>query len=950
MKHSTRANCATSSARIAYRRARAIAHNLLPHLHSTASYSVIALVGAATIALTSSVRADDYHFIGKNVLLDNWGKPTSWAEGKTPGATDRAIISGTATGILPSVGSTIGSIWITETSALRTFNQATSAATITINGIDGTGVVSDANRMINFFRGTNLGGNISIQATNEAGGGFSFYPPPVGSGAKGFLDTNGYTLTFDPVNAANVMNVTGGYEIIGSGNLIKTGAGLLSIEGYTNNTAHTSSPAVYSGSTWIQQGTLSLIGTASLRNSSNVRVDGILDISATADGLYDPLGIPGGTSVAVLTGNGGILLGARNLALNEGGSDFAGQISGTGKLIFQQGTSALTGESTYSGGTDINNARLNTGNAKAFGSGTVTMQGNATLGFLTDGMTLDNKVVLANGSTSTIDTGAFIGTLAGDISGNGSLTKQGNGTLTVAGSNSYTGSTNVLAGVLRADAENTLSAASAVDLATGATLDLNGNGQTIAGLSNAGTIKFGTKAGTTLTVAGNYAGNGVIVLNTVLGGDDSPTDRLVIAGDTSGSSTLQVNNLKGEGAPTVEGVKIIDVAGSSDGTFSLNGDYEIQGEQAIVAGAYAYQLHKNGKADTTDGDWYLRSTLKPKAADPITPPTSTKPLYQAGAPLYEAYPQVLQALNGLSSLQQRVGDRYWVVQGSNGTTSTVRSSVWGRIEGAHNRLMPNSTTTLTAYDVDTYKMQAGLDGQFVDGDSGRLIGGLTAQYGKASADVWSVFGDGTIDTEGYGLGATLTWYGNSGTYVDGQVQANWFDSDLSSVTAERGMTDSNKGFGYALGMEAGKRFAVAPGWTLTPQAQLIYSSVDFNSFNDTFGARVSLKDGDSLNGRLGLSADYRESWQAANGLVSSANVYGIVNLYYEFLDGARTDLAGTGLGIRNERFWGGVGLGSTYSWFGGKYSFYGEGLLKTSLVHPSDSFGVNGTVGFKVSF
>ncbi|KAB2667446.1 autotransporter outer membrane beta-barrel domain-containing protein [Brucella tritici] len=528
---------------------------------------------------------------------------------------------------------------------------------------------------------------------------------------------------------------------------------------------------------------MTLIGTASLRNSSNVHVDGILDISATADGLYDLLGIPGGTSVAVLAGNGSILLGARNLTLNEGGSDFAGQISGTGKLIFQQGTSALTGESTYSGGTDIIDARLNTGNAKALGSGTVTMQGNATL-------------------------------------------------------------------------------------------DLNGNGQTIAGLSNAGTIKFGTKAGTTLTVAGNYTGNGVIVLNTVLGGDGSPTDRLVITGDTSGSSTLQVNNLKGEGAPTVEGIKIIDVAGSSDGTFSLNGDYEIQGEQAIVAGAYAYQLHKNGKADTTDGDWYLRSTLKPKAADPITPPTSTKPLYQAGAPLYEAYPQVLQALNGLSSLQQRVGDRYWVAQGS----------------------------------------------------------------------------DGTIDTEGYGLGATLTWYGNSGTYVDGQVQANWFDSNLSSVTAERGMSDGNKGLGFTVGLETGKRFAAAPNWTLTPQAQLIYSSVDFNSFNDTFGVRVSLKDGDSLNGRLGLSADYHESWQAANGLVSSANVYGIVNLYYEFLDGARTDLAGTGLGIRNERFWGGVGLGNTYSWFGGKYSLYGEGLLKTSLAHPSDSFGENGTVGFKVSF
>jgi fibronectin-binding autotransporter adhesin len=85
-------------------------------------------------------------------------------------------------------------------------------------------------------------------------------------------------------------------------------------------------------------------------------------------------------------------------------------------------------------------------------------------------------------------------------------------------------------------------------------------------------------------------------------------------------------------------------------------------------------------------------------------------------------------------------------------------------------------------------------------------------------------------------------------------------------------------------------------------------------------------------------------------LISSTSVYGIANLYYEFLDGARVSLAETGLSTENDRFWGGVGFGGTYSWSGGKYSLYGEGLLKTSLAHPSDSFGVNGTVGLKVSF
>lgn len=47
-------------------------------------------------------------------------------------------------------------------------------------------------------------------------------------------------------------------------------------------------------------------------------------------------------------------------------------------------------------------------------------------------------------------------------------------------------------------------------------------------------------AGNTLNINGNYAGTegGVISLGSVLASDDSLTDKLVITGDTTGSSTL----------------------------------------------------------------------------------------------------------------------------------------------------------------------------------------------------------------------------------------------------------------------------------------------------------------------------------------------------------------------------------------------------------------------------
>src|SRR5690606_10404300 len=122
---------------------------------------------------------------------------------------------------------------------------------------------------------------------------------------------------------------------------------------------------------------------------------------------------------------------------------------------------------------------------------------------------------------------------------------------------------------------------------------------------------------------------------------------------------------------------------------------------------------------------------------------------------------------------------------------------------------------------------------------GSLVAGLSAHYGTISASIDSIFGDGKISTTGYGLGAGTTWYGNSGFYVDGQAQATWYDSDLSSRTAGVGrLASGNNAFGYGLSLETGQRMTLDPKWSLTPQAQLSYSSVDFDRFTDPFGAQV----------------------------------------------------------------------------------------------------------------
>ncbi|WP_230349183.1 autotransporter outer membrane beta-barrel domain-containing protein, partial [Brucella intermedia] len=214
--------------------------------------------------------------------------------------------------------------------------------------------------------------------------------------------------------------------------------------------------------------------------------------------------------------------------------------------------------------------------------------------------------------------------------------------------------------------------------------------------------------GTVLNIAGDYAGNdGTLHMSAVLGDDDSLADRMNVSGNTSGTSKIDITNRQGFGDKTVNGIEIINVGGNSDGVFTLNG----------------------------------------------------------AAPVYETYNATLQALNKLPTLQQRVGERY-VNADNNASASastdqplageTDSKAIWGRIEGAHNRLEVGSTAGTLHQDINTVILQAGVDGQFYEGENGRLIAGITGQYGKARSNIDNRTGDGSgsIDTQGWGLGAT----------------------------------------------------------------------------------------------------------------------------------------------------------------------------------------------------
>lgn len=156
------------------------------------------------------------------------------------------------------------------------------------------------------------------------------------------------------------------------------------------------------------------------------------------------------------------------------------------------------------------------------------------------------------------------------------------------------------------------------------------------------------------------------------------------------------------------------------------------------------------------------------------------------------------------------------------------------------------------------------------------------------------------------------------------------------------------GQGYDLSLEAGRAFAAGQGLSFTPQAQITYSSVDFDSFTDPLATAVSLGKGDSLKARTGVALDHKHGWQDDHGQGHSLRFYGVANISYEFLDGTSARVAGVSVGGRDERLWGEMTLGGGYDF--GRYSVFGEASADTSLSDFGDSYGFRGSAGFRMRF
>ncbi len=542
---------------------------------------------------------------------------------------------------------------------------------------------------------------------------------------------------------------------------------------------------------------------------------------------------------------------------------------------------------------------------------------------LTEGLSWNATATSATPAHGTFTLGAGdsfeVTSVLGDKTGNGdwdgkTLTKLGAGKLTLSGVNTYTGDTNVQEGTLWLAGDGTIGevgSQQAVNVASGATFG-GSNGTTVNGkVTNEGTLVFGdseetgaiftlngdlvnmgtiasgstsSTPGNTLYVDGNYTGNGgSLYLNTVLGDDDSATDKLVITGDASGTTDLYINGI-GDGAQTTNGIEVVDVGGvSTSDAFVLKNE--------VNAGLYTYRLYWN----ESDNDWYLASKAQSDDDDSggddtpsdggddggnvtppddggdggnvtppddggdggdVTPPDDggdVAPQYRADIGAYMGNQWMARNLQ-MQTLYDREGSQYRNADGS----------VWARFKAGK----AESEAVSGNIDMDSNYSQFQLGGDILAWGNGQqsVTVGVMASYinadtdstGNRGADGSQFTSSGNVD--GYNLGVYATWFADaqthSGAYVDSWYQYGFYNNSVESGDAGSESYDSTAN---AVSLETGYRYdiALSNGNTvsLTPQAQVVWQNYSADSVKDNYGTRIDGQDGDSWTTRLGLRVD-----------------------------------------------------------------------------------------------
>jgi len=402
----------------------------------------------------------------------------------------------------------------------------------------------------------------------------------------------------------------------------------------------------------------------------------------------------------------------------------------------------------------------------------------------------------------------------------------------------------------------------------------------------------------------NIGANSHIEMNTFInsGGiwTNQYTDRLFILGNVNGKTLLKINEMAGSsGASTSlhgtnaahEGISLAQVSGAAQqDSFYLEGGYMTLAGKPYVHRLYAFGPGSSyGAADigqqqvggTTHWDYRLQNEfirnrhgwavqVVPQVASYLTAPTA---LFQAG------FMDVGNLHNRLGEVRQSAA-----IEGEEPTKS--RGNFFLRGYGGDYDYHSDLSAIHYGYDADIRyaAVQAGGNLYGFDTAGGRMLFGLAGSYGdlafspdrldsrKTSMDVWSA-------------AAYASWLGNDGLYIDTILSYGGFSGSVSTQRYDH--TAKLKGNSFTASIEAGQSFALgSDGWSIEPQAQLIYQRLSFDRAHDIDDFAIVLGSPDQWVGRLGGKLSKELAVENMERFI----VYGKLNLIHGFSGGDRVFL------------------------------------------------------------
>ena len=480
----------------------------------------------------------------------------------------------------------------------------------------------------------------------------------VGSGLLGNGTYSGDIVmnSFNGTNASLIFSnsaaqTLSGDLVIGNGSLTINGTGFVSSNrSFVGHEVGNSGTVSVSSGTWTNNILrIGNNGTASVTISGTGNVtssDGSVGQLVSGNGMVNVIG-------GTWTDNGTLIIG------NSGTGSLT--ISGTGNVTSSNGMvgryASSNGTVNVIGGTWTNSGNLTIGSNN--GTASVTINGTGTVivgGTLSRGA--NGAINLESGGTLQIGTGSTTGTLAtnltnngtvifnrsndstlsSNISGTGALTKNGSGNLTLSGANTYTGQTTINAGTIQIGSGGTSGS-----LSTGSAI-IN-NGTLVFNRSN--TVTQGTDFADGISGTGNVvqSGSGLLILsgnNTYTGTTTLTSGTLQVGSGGSlgggnyaenitntgtiilGSNSNQTLSgvISGSGAITKNGTGTLTLAGSNthSGNITINTGTVVIGHANAAGTGKIFQTSGTSllKIDTTGTISNNMSVYKVQAAQSAT--------------------------------------------------------------------------------------------------------------------------------------------------------------------------------------------------------------------------------------------------------------------------------------------------------------------------------------------